>query len=327
MFCLNEARANPAKKTKAASFKDQQNIITRLAAAGVEELVISGGEPLIHPHCTSLIAHAANLGMKVSIQTNGYFINEKFLQKVKGKLSFIQVSLEGTIKEHELVTWTHDFERVAANMRRVISSGIPLATNFTITKQNHTCLEAYIRLIETIGVSFANFTRLYNSGNARRNQSRLELSKDEMATFLKDLEAQQKKSRIPLILAGPTPLCFLAAHHVQLTNVNTCGAGKDEINILPNGDVTMCPSDATIAGNLLVQPLESIWHASLLANIGERKNAHPECKSCELFSVCGGCCLVSGVSGACKGCDVYMVQPPVKQQLKQQLPQTAALNP
>lgn len=312
-FCLNDVRADPTQTTPQASFEDQCRIISKLASAGVTELVISGGEPLTHLRCSELIAHAKNCEMHVSLQTNGSFINEGFLQKQKGKLSFIQVSLEGTKEEHECVTRTRSFERIIENMRKIVASEIPLSTNFTITRQNYQCLDLYVPLIESLEVSFANFTRLYHSGNASKNQSTLELSKDEMAAFLKNLERQQKKSRIPLVLSGPTPLCFLAAHGVRLEQVNTCGAGKDEINIRPNGDVTMCPSDSKVVGNLLKESLNEIWNKPALVEIGERKRAHPECKTCELFSVCGGGCLVSQGTGACKGCDVYMMRKEIRE--------------
>ncbi|MBI4739596.1 radical SAM protein [Candidatus Woesearchaeota archaeon] len=307
-FCLNEMRADQTNNTRQASFDGQKRIITKLAVAGVKKLVISGGEPMIDQHCADIIIFAAAQGLQVSLQTNGFFINDDFLWQVRGKIAFIQVSLEGTKAEHELVTHTPHFDRIITNMKKVIAAGIPLSTNFTITKQNHRCLQDYIRLVHDLGVSFANFTRLYHSGSADNNRHSLELSKEEMACFLKDIEAAQRQAAIPLVLAGPMPLCFLASHDVWLSHVNTCGAGKDEINIQPNGGVTMCPSDHAVVGNLLHESLEDIWNRQAFARIRERRDTHPDCKTCELFSLCGGGCLVSHGKGACKGCDVYMVR-------------------
>lgn len=286
LFCLNTWKGNSTfKKEKELSFEEKKNVLDKLKEFGIKSLIISGGEPLMEQGCTDIIDYAFKKGFNIIIQSNGSFIDKNFLEKVKGKIKGIEISLEGLEEEHNKLT-NGNFKRSIEKIKLVKSFNIPVFTNFTITKLNHKSLEDYVKLLENLKVDIANFTRLYLAGEAMNNKDMLLLSKEEYYNFLKQLS--EIKSRIKLNVLGPTPLCFLEG--INLNNYTFCSAGKSEITIYPNGSVSFCPSWPWSLGNVMNDSLESIWNGFNLKFL--RHGLSNDCKSCDKFKHCGGGCIL-----------------------------------
>ena len=66
-----------------------REIITELGELGCQKIHFSGGEPMLRPRLPDLVEHATQLGMRVTLTTNGTLVD-----KVKAK-RFIEAGLRG----------------------------------------------------------------------------------------------------------------------------------------------------------------------------------------------------------------------------------------
>lgn len=70
-FCCG---ANKCKKD--SSLDDIKTVIDKLATAGVDRVVITGGEPLLRRDIKDIISHFFDKGIRVYLSTNGYLIDD-----------------------------------------------------------------------------------------------------------------------------------------------------------------------------------------------------------------------------------------------------------
>jgi len=53
-----------------------------------------GGEPLLSKNIQMFIDYLFEINLEVSLITNGYYLDEKFISKNKNKLSMIGISID-----------------------------------------------------------------------------------------------------------------------------------------------------------------------------------------------------------------------------------------
>ena len=69
--------------------------VDRLAEFGLTVLVISGGEPLMHPGLDNIIARARKHGMMAGLITNGYLLNVDRIRRLnQAGLDHVQISID-----------------------------------------------------------------------------------------------------------------------------------------------------------------------------------------------------------------------------------------
>jgi MoaA/NifB/PqqE/SkfB family radical SAM enzyme len=73
-----------------------------LRRRGVKYLGIQGGEPLLHPEVSSIIADAVQVGMRVALVTNGFLLPSKIDAMADAGLRTLTVSMDsGNVTTHE----------------------------------------------------------------------------------------------------------------------------------------------------------------------------------------------------------------------------------
>jgi len=270
-FCLNDWRGK-TRPNDELTYSQQRETLQKMQAAGITHVTFTGGEPALHPQLAELILFARSLGMTTLLQTNGTLLSDDFLAKVKNVIGGIQISLHGLREEQRVLSGFDSFEHIVANMKRVKRHGIKLCTNFVITTKNTHALKDYLALLDGIGVDIASFTRLYPGGNALRNWNDLVVSGEAYAAFMREL--QNAKTKMKIYLAGPTDNLLLK--DITLQNA-TCGAGKTEIAINPNGDILPCPSWNEPVGNVLRTDVKTAWDTGFLAELGASHDGTQGC--------------------------------------------------
>ena len=100
-------------------------------------IILSGGEPFLHPHLINMVDYAKSLGLAVQIFTNGTLITPSLTEAlVKAKLDYINFSLLGNEVSHSLVTNTPDaYGRFINNLEYFAArrQGTKIILNYTIT--------------------------------------------------------------------------------------------------------------------------------------------------------------------------------------------------
>jgi radical S-adenosyl methionine domain-containing protein 2 len=93
-FCY--ARFEDLKATPSMAANEGYQLLEMLAAAKVKKINFVGGEPMLHPHIEKWIICAKSLSLVTSIVSNGTNIDEAFLQRMKGHLDWIGLSIDAS---------------------------------------------------------------------------------------------------------------------------------------------------------------------------------------------------------------------------------------
>lgn len=109
--------------------------IDHLARLGTTLIVISGGEPLLHPELDAIIAHIRSHGMIAAMITNGYLLNrERIVQLNRAGLDHMQISIDNVMPDDvskkslktldQRLVWLHEYAEFHVNINSVIGAGV-----------------------------------------------------------------------------------------------------------------------------------------------------------------------------------------------------------
>ena len=104
-----------------------QELLKALREHGVFRLVVSGGEPLLHPHIFELLAEARSLGFQVVLYTNGLLVDEDAANRIADLgLVSVGISIYGACAAtHEKVThMPGSFDRSTNALRLLTERGV-----------------------------------------------------------------------------------------------------------------------------------------------------------------------------------------------------------
>lgn len=104
-------------------FSDTGVLIKRLkemGKLGVRSVLYSGeGEPLLHKDIAEIIVQTKKAGIDVALVSNGALLNEKFLKKTLGSLTWLKISIDsGTNETHCKIHrgGPKDFDKIIQNL-------------------------------------------------------------------------------------------------------------------------------------------------------------------------------------------------------------------
>lgn len=174
--CLVEA--GPRAEPRHVSVEVIRRLARELAAAGGEELWLTGGEPLLHPRWEEILAaccRGASL-RTVGVQTNGALLGGAQVGALRA-LRFdglrIQVSLDGgSAATHDRVRGRGSFERTLEGLRRLAAAGLGPHVTLAFTEMRHNMeeLPALLALAEALDARRVVSGTLVGLGRAARGR-------------------------------------------------------------------------------------------------------------------------------------------------------------
>lgn len=132
--------------------KDWIPLMDQAVEAGMISAGLTGGECLTHPDFREIYLHLKELGVEVSVLTNGTLIDEEtadFFAAHRPRL--IQISLYGSSEEaYERVTGHRCFQRTVEAIERVKARSIPLHLAITPCREMLGDMEALVKLAKSL---------------------------------------------------------------------------------------------------------------------------------------------------------------------------------
>lgn len=123
--------------------------------AGVLFLLITGGEPLTHPDFKEIYLGMQQLGMIVTVNTNGTLIDEQWAAFfAEHKPRRINITLYGADAEayHRLCHYPDGFERTLHAIQLLKQQGVDVKVSSSLTRANQADWEKVIHIGEKLGV-------------------------------------------------------------------------------------------------------------------------------------------------------------------------------
>jgi len=305
-MCRNGEVANTTKEWK--------YICDSIIRSGVEECILAGGEPTLHPNFFEIVQAFVSSGVKVNVLTNGTLIDEKKAKFLLDNGCLVQVSIDGGSEEtHNLTRGRDSFLKMSQGLSFLREKGVSFATKFTITDSNFLETGDFVRLSKKLGALSANLRRCVPVGNGKEIKK---MSADTLKVAYEDAFRAGRDCKIKVSTSDFFALLsFLPARKEIIeaklksapnTIIGGCPIGWTAYYVRWDGVVTFCPYLSVECGNLFKQDFIEIWEKSEMYRISRnfRWNLVGTCSKCDYLMACGGCPAVTyHVNGNILGSD------------------------
>ncbi len=317
LFCAHcRASAHDSSYEGELSTQECFNLIDEIVQVGNPIIILTGGEPLMHPDVFEIGRYAVGKGLRVVMGTNGTLITKETASKLKEvPVSRIAVSVDFPTAElqDKFRGQAGAFKAALSGIDNIRRAGIEVQINCTLTQLNVSYLNELLNLALEVGaVAFHPFL-LVPTGRGKGLES-VELSPQQYENtlnwiydkqvelgnrlFFKPTDAphylriiKQRQSQNPQPISPSHPSSSPSSGgHPGSTLSRGCLAGIGFCFVSHQGRVQGCGYLDVEAGNIRNQPFKQIWADSSvfnhLRNIACLKG---KCGVCEYKRICGGC--------------------------------------
>lgn len=321
VHCYSDS--NAANYPGELTWEEMQNVVQDLAAYQVPSLLLSGGEPLVHPRFFDLVDLASSSGLKLTISTNGTLITpEKATQLKAANVAYVGISLDGIGEVHDQFRRKEGaFDAAVRGFRNCHDVGQKTGLRLTLTRHNVENIEQILDFIERENIQRVCFYHLVPAGRGSSLQVlNANESRHAIDTLIKRVELwhAQGVNRELLTVAQPADGAYLLLrmeqeNHPNLEEArrllgwngggaNSSGRGIANIDTQGNVHPDQFWQDITL-GNVKRMPFSQIWEGQNasssemlrdIRSIGQLSTNERQvrmsgpCASCRWFTMCGG---------------------------------------
>jgi len=298
---LCNARCLHCSSNSAKCLADELNteealgLMESLADAGVLDLAVSGGEPLLRRDLFRIISHARRLGIAVGVGTNGTTITRAVAKRLADAgVNRLQVSVDGLPASHDMLRcWPGLYQRALQAIDTARNIGLRVHICCTISRINFHELEEFVALVATsMGVSRLNLSRYVPTG---RGKDDLDLRNSEWQEVVVQCAHLRKQFRGTLDIVTHLAQTILADDEVRpLPGFVGCQAGRGQGCVTANGTVFPCVLLPIPVGNVRLSPFREVWaNSPVIRDLQDRNCLKGACADCAWKERCGGCRAVA----------------------------------
>lgn len=283
-----------------------------LRTFGVPVLILSGGEPLLHPDIFAISKRAKAMGFYVGLSTNGTLIDDALLPKMaEVGYDYVGISLDGIAATHDRFrrkAGAYDASLGAVRLLR--AAGIKVGLRFTLTQNNAHDLPALLDLLdaEDIDKFYLSHLNYGGRGNVNRKTDAHHLTTRAAMDRLfqacwghivrgkpKEFVTGNNDADGVYLLQWVRERFPERAAHVEAKlrqwGGNASGVNVANIDNLGNVHPDTFWWDYTL-GNVRKRKFSEIWRDTsdpLLAGLKARpRKIGGRCSECRFFDICGG---------------------------------------
>lgn len=268
--------------------------IKEAAHLQIPYLNLSGGETLVYPHLTELLAAASCQGLSSAIAVSGWgFTTEKLQEFTRAGLDELYVSLNGSTEEVNSLSRDGYQEAIKALEILRESSFKKYFINWVAREDNIADFPQLVRLAEEMEVKGIIILALKPDSEHQLKSTPSKESFGELVTYLKN--SRDKRISIDVEpcyspLRAYLSQSFFLNHNTGLNK--GCGAGRNNLSLDVDGNLTPCRH--------LLYPekygsITEYWNESKILDQLRRveDNREEPCKSCYLTKNCLSCRAVA----------------------------------
>lgn len=269
-------------------------LIDQMADAGVVDLAISGGEPLLRKDLFAIIGHARERRMSVGVGSNGGKVTKTQLDRLATLgISRFQVSLDGFWENHDwLRCWSGLFEQAVRTIELARAAGLRMHVCCTIYRGNANTMEEFTEYVAGLGVDRLNFSRYIPTG---RGTAALDLPDGAWQQVAQTCAALRERYRGRIeIVTHLAQQIMVSPEVADMAGFIGCQAGVGQGCVTANGTVLPCVLLPIAVGNVRDRSFADIWRQSpVIRALQERQGLEGACGTCAVKSRCAGCRAVA----------------------------------
>lgn len=267
-----------------------ESILRQCQELGVLTLVLTGGEPMIHPNFVKFLKKLSKFDFEVKVLSNLTYLNDDIIKALKSTTcSGVQASLYSMQPEvHDAITGKKgSFEQTVASIKRLHQEGIPVQVSCVVMKKNKDSFEDVINWASSLGITVTLDYILMGRYDGTTSNLEQRLSISEVEEIIKNVIKNNEAYRNEILSADINSL----TQGINEDNA-ICNVCRSTIGISANGRVYPCVGwQGNVIGDLRETSLEEIWLSSPkvceLRNLS--KKDFPKCKDCDCKAFCSMC--------------------------------------
>ena len=281
------------KNSLSLSFTEWIKVIDILHEAGIKSIVLTGGEPLLHPNFKEIYLYIWNLGLDIMLFTNGSMINDtliKFFSKNTPKS--ISISIYGHNQEqYDFFTGLRSavFEKIMINIKKLKNEDINVFLG--ITPYRYSIDISWFDFIKDNAIEINTYMI---PSLSKQSNLKYRLTPNEIVKIETMVQRQIKITEVPITKNNPD-------------YYRKCGGGITSIFVDPSGFTSMCALNRKSQFNILVDHFESIKLGVEYENqLIKEKYFKGLCGSCKHNAGCRNCPMYSELEGRIDGGNPYL---------------------
>ncbi len=258
-FCYNDR----GKSGRPLALTQYLRLLEDLARLQTLHLMLTGGEPMVHPDFFEIGRKARDLGFVTRVRTNGHSLGRRIAARLKAEVDpyLVEVSLHGATAEvHDRQTRVRgSFERLIGHLKTAGDLDLRLGVVTTPTAWNEHQIDDMVALCEGLGVPL----RFQGPVAPRDNGDITPLAiQPSAAVWERVAVAMQRRLAAEGVSRDQTEA--VRGSELGPEQPATCSVGVAGVDIDPFGNVQACMHLQESAGNLHQQSIEEIWNRSPL---------------------------------------------------------------
>jgi MoaA/NifB/PqqE/SkfB family radical SAM enzyme len=254
-YCYNDRE----KPGKLLSIEQYEVLLNDLARMQTMYLMLTGGEPMMHPQFFKIGRMARDLGFVTRVRTNGHSLSKTLAERMKQEVApyMVEVSLHGATAEvHDRQTRVPgSFDRLLKNIATAKQAGLRCSVVSTPTSWNEHQIEEMFAVCDSLGVPL----RFQGPVAPRDNGDLTPLQIQPAENTWEQVTAHVESRREPPSVSDDRRGQSVNADKEEQA---MCSVGVAGVDIDPFGNVQACMHLQTAAGNLHEQSIEAIWDTS-----------------------------------------------------------------
>jgi radical SAM protein with 4Fe4S-binding SPASM domain len=252
-------------------FERVLSLIDEFSEGDGRRITFTGGEPLMYTGIENILQHSHERGLLTRVFSSGIIFNgtERIaacdpLERCAPFLGTVMYSVYSTRAEaHDRITRIPgSLELTLEAIRHTVALRIGAELHFVPTLQNYQELPSIVELAATLQIPKVGILRFVPQGRGKAKVDELELHKEAHRWLRKTIVTLRNHySQVDLSVGSAYNLLGVDAPHA-------CNAGINQLVIEADGRIIPCSAFSSIRvadnfGNILRQPLQTIWKKSL----------------------------------------------------------------
>ena len=173
----------------------------------VPVLILSGGEPLLHPDIFEISQHAKEMGFYLALSSNGTLITEKNIKQIADiNYQYVGVSLDGIGETHDKFRQKKgSFSDSVKGIGLCRDNGIKAGIRYTLTKDNVHDFPAMLKLMDDENIDKFYLSHLNYGGRGNKNRksdAEFQMTRDVMDQLFEQCLQWEKQGEEREIVTG-----------------------------------------------------------------------------------------------------------------------------
>lgn len=254
-------------------------------------MLLSGGEPTLHPSFYRILDKSSNNFKKIVVNTNGLRFVQ--LKEVAGFENVsLQISLDGDEFTHNIIRGEGTFARTLANVNKLSKLGIDVIIASTVTKHNINSFKNLDHALSKVDFLYWSIKRVVGSGRADDKDDVTTSEWNSFVTNMKNNTVNLGRLRIAPMFSEAA---IFGASNIALTDQHSnllsqnCGTGRSKLYVNPNGTVYPC---ACMENRIVADFNKDSAHEVLyrLSALPILPRTEATCYTCPAWELCHGGC-------------------------------------